>query len=492
MDDSISLEKGLLLQDLPPFHELGKIAEEFDVELTLYGGSASRAVMRLFYRPDDQFDIFDLTPFTSDIDLAHSGDKELTPKIRAAIHDRVPFASWCRWAVTDAQGFAEAAQNMEMGLRVPLREIRFSNKQPFYPDAQVLEDLRSHTVSWHRNPAFADSSYAREGKTIEVFGLLMAMNVVADMQDIAGKGLLRNELEALKWLHSREAILEVRDAQRPPATTLSEDGFQLQRTLSPVASRAWHLTAVRRGRGKFDQLDSAFDRLFDALFFYSGRGAQRARGDFALGQSAISVTRRTVSGEMRVPQTELALTTGHEAEIIVRDRLEKIAQAIGLTEIPQIDPAYEVIAVFHDITVKQTSKDRAEEERDSGDYASVPSGEFIQLAWSNAGGQKPQGITGFYLPAGDNPAMIARMMTQPAALAVGGMFDAEQCWLRVDLEGLAYRDRGVINDPVIDVIALAPRQRRQDSSKNSSPWDLSTGGGAFRQDDLGRSTGKTA
>jgi hypothetical protein len=112
------------LQDLAPFDTLGDIAKACKVELTLYGGTASRAAMHHFYRPDEELDIFDLAPFSSDIDLEHSGSGEKTVEILLAIQDLVPFANWFRWSIIDYERADKAAAQRAVSTRIPLREMR--------------------------------------------------------------------------------------------------------------------------------------------------------------------------------------------------------------------------------------------------------------------------------------------------------------------------------------------------------------------------------
>jgi hypothetical protein len=274
---------------------------------------------------------------------------------------------------------------------------------------------------------------------------MMALNVEADMDDISGReATLRDEAGAWEWLRSDQARVE--------AATLGVENSTLQ-------SRAWHLTAARRARGSRNPLDLAIDELLGVspveLQFQTALSG-------GLVSNAITVTKRGISGALRVPQTEVTAISGQMAARHVMNRLRKIAEALDLETRPQIDPCYEILAVFRNLTVIPTAVEQAAEENDSGDYASVPSGEFVQLAWPIANGDNVAGITGFYLPASDDPAMIAHVMNQPTPLAIGGKFDSGHCWLRVDIETLAFRNEGMPREIPIDVIALAPRIQRRE------------------------------
>ena len=135
----------LWLQDFLPFAALKDVAHRFKVQIAVFGGAASRAAM---YRACDRhdIDIFDLAPFSSDIDLVHTGDAKLTSAIAADIADRVPFSTWCRWAILDDKAARRALANRNASTQVPLRRIGFGTGGPskLPPQAQVdLSEGRS-------------------------------------------------------------------------------------------------------------------------------------------------------------------------------------------------------------------------------------------------------------------------------------------------------------------------------------------------------------
>ena len=432
-----------LLQDLAPFAELGPIARELSVELTLYGGSASRAAMCLFYRPGDRFDIFDLTPFSSDIDLAHTGDKSKTPEVRAAIFDGVPFASWCRWSIADAASYDEARRNTLQGVQVPLRQLRFStNRKEAWPEV-VLADLAARRVSWGRLPDFDKTSYAQQHSTLEIFGLFMALNVVADMEEIAGDAKLAEEADSLKWLSSDEAL-----AEADLARELAGDPKAAR-----LIARAWHLVAVRRARG----WTGIWDELLARWLMRAESGLTDEEALLPAPGTATGVSKLTGSGEMRVLRREFAVLTGPAAEQWTDARLAEIARLLDLEVVPAIDPLYRVAAVVPGVQVVATPVGQEFAEVDSGAFASYPEGEFMHLAWPVEVGPQPDVLTGFYLPAGNDTATVGRLMASQTTLAVGGRFPGGNCWLRVDIEELSRCEGVTAAQTTIDVVALTPR-----------------------------------
>src|SRR5690242_10552140 len=86
------------ISDIAQLGELSEIGRQFGVKFRLHGGVASRLVRRAIGRTVfEPFDLFDLTPFTADVDLLHSGTETQTPDILAAIFFTVPGADCFRW-----------------------------------------------------------------------------------------------------------------------------------------------------------------------------------------------------------------------------------------------------------------------------------------------------------------------------------------------------------------------------------------------------------
>src|ERR1700739_1317161 len=78
------------LYEIPGFDGLIQISKRFDVEFTAIGGFVRRVALHLRER-ESLVDLTTLVPFSSDIDLIHTGETSASPAITAALLDAVPF-----------------------------------------------------------------------------------------------------------------------------------------------------------------------------------------------------------------------------------------------------------------------------------------------------------------------------------------------------------------------------------------------------------------
>ena len=103
---------GFSFDDFPAIAPLELIASDLRINLTLFGGAASRALMyKIAESPYEKATLFDLAPFSSDFDLSHDGDKEVSSQLRKRIADDVPFASWFRWSILDGDQASAARRD---------------------------------------------------------------------------------------------------------------------------------------------------------------------------------------------------------------------------------------------------------------------------------------------------------------------------------------------------------------------------------------------
>jgi hypothetical protein len=400
------------LHELPPFACFEGLARDFGVDFTLRGGAAARAAMYLEYRPGEDFDLFDVAPFTSDIDLRHSGEAQLTPLIRDAIRERVPFASWCRWSLLDGEKSALEQDNMELSTRVPLRSVHFETRQDTPLPADVLSDLRARRVSVFRNPAFSSSGLARTDRDLEVFGVLLALNTLVDLREVSGGGTVAHWGLVLNWLAEPAARDQLRRAGSSPE----------------LGARLWHMLAPQIARA-----DAEDRRWQEALSAFLRDGSLQQFGLSAgaiSGKHALSVSRLVSTGGFRVPELLPAVLTGTRARLEVVAALERLS--LPFAPALRLDPAFEIVAFIPDLTVVGGTV--SEEDMDVGHYSQA-NDEFLHLTWksrrNSASDNVAAGLTAVALPSSN------RQETDLAtsALAVGGMFRSGQPWVRLDVGG---------------------------------------------------------
>lgn len=161
---------GYSFADFPALAPLELIGNDLGINLVLFGGSASRALMHKFAGSlDDKTTLFDLAPFSSDFDLSHDGDNDVTRQLRERIADGIPFAGWFRWSVLDGEKSRAAYAARAKSTNVPLRRIEIGNRGNSRVPQQAVVDIDNLAVSFNRNPDYEDSALAQSGRDVEFF-----------------------------------------------------------------------------------------------------------------------------------------------------------------------------------------------------------------------------------------------------------------------------------------------------------------------------------
>ena len=415
----------LRLQDLEPFAPLGEIAKEFDVDITLFGGTASRAAMSMAYGAGAPLDLFDLAPFTSDIDLEHSGDASITNELLTAIEESVPFASWFRWSINDRERARKSAASRAVSTRVPLRDLRISTTALSQIPSEAIRDLRRRTVSFQRNTRFRSSHLAAETLDVEVFGLMMVLNVYADMDEIAGEIARTDDFATIEnWLSSAAMGDLSLAASRPR-----------------LAARFWHLLANRLAHAGPDTINQ---RLLEVARASGVLDSLRIdAGDLGTSR-ALSVSKFTSTGGFRVPELTPSIVTGADAESELLRLVESAAQRARIADPPSartldglIDPAFELVAVVPELPLSRTGS-TVDVELDSVDaHFSGSEQDFVEIAWNHSGDVKlnPHGLTAQLMPMEN----LTQLLTTSALPAVGGVFAGHRPWVRARFDDLMER-----------------------------------------------------
>lgn len=434
----------LRLQDFEAFAPLAEIARRTGTEIVLHGGAASRAVMHAFYRGDTGFDLFDVAPFNSDIDLDHNGDAEKTAEILTAISAgmlaeesagivtamaaEIPFASWFRWSINDLERARLAKAQRAVSTDVPLRRIRLSTASEAKIPAMAMRDLVERRVSFARNLAFGEGA-ALTGPDVELYGLMMALNAWTEMQEIAGAEIDFDVDGAMDWIRDGFESSALAQAENPA-----------------VAARFWHLLSGRLARVGLDRFNRALLKVGEPVLEQLGIPVE-ALGDPAY---AFAVSKVTSAAGFRVPELTPAILTGDRARQGFHEVIERLAGRIGLPrgELPAdlselIDPSLELVAVIPELTLNPYGADADISEDDADPFYSGLGQEFVQFAWDNPLGDRldPHGLTGQVLVLG-----APDMGAASALPLVGGTFGPDRGWVRARIDDLL--ERGLDGGPV--------------------------------------------
>ena len=403
------------LQDIGPFRGLGAVARKLKIPLTLIGGTASRAAIRLVRRPRMRLDLFDLAPFSSDIDLEYDAEPERGPAVMAAIQEHVPFASWFRWSLIDRKRAAKAAAQREVSTIVPLRRIRFSTHYPPDISEEALMDLHTGEVSFWRNPNF--SSKAKDGlmRDAEIFGLMMALNVEVDVRAFDRRAPGLDEEAALRWLKNGgwDDLVRILDDER-------------------LRGRFWTLFATRWS------LAGPTGRVFETLTQMAEEVGILGKLDFDPRDvdAPIGLSKLSKQGLFRAPELSPRVVTGEDAAISFVAVMNDVIGSMGLPRrirIPDeaIDPSLELVAIASMITIAKLPR-KSEDPEPPDVFESGLDDEFIQVSWPHKGRVvNKSGFTAQLLPY----AQRLSGTSFSSVPAVGGV-QGERAWVRIRLDDL--------------------------------------------------------
>jgi hypothetical protein len=206
----------LSLFDVPGLENLRAVCDEFGVEFTAVGGlvrNLARApVVRDPTIPGP--DLFALAPFASDIDLIHTGDDALTPRILDAIHAEVPAADCFRWQVRSVASNAVYWEATKVNAIVPVNLMSLSTRgrgglrDPW----NGFLDIVDRNYRYVRNGFYRHSPLYRAGRDLEFFSVLLYVRVLLEA------GLTPPEF--FRQAGIKDAVRVVTDAEDDPRTAV--------------------------------------------------------------------------------------------------------------------------------------------------------------------------------------------------------------------------------------------------------------------------------
>ena len=123
-----------------------------------------------------------LVPFTSDIDLIHSGQTAINADIVAAIRDSVPFGEALRWQIRSAEEDHRFAQALRFNDIIPatLMTLSTSKKRGIADPWNGQKDIHNHAYRFIRNARYRMSPLYHEGRDLELFAALLYIKVLLD------------------------------------------------------------------------------------------------------------------------------------------------------------------------------------------------------------------------------------------------------------------------------------------------------------------------
>lgn len=249
------------IYDIPGLERLRSIAEEFGVRFKIIGSLPRRVLLSQMSAFEPQT-LWDLVPFTSDIDLIHSGDSTQTRAITNGIFRQIPFSETFRWQVASER---ERSQYDEFVARYAdwIADNRiWIDDTGLHDDRDAARGEYSNgELSFVLNPDYHSSALFREGRDLPILGVLL---------------YLRNALQLSQWIPNFKIwnVDSFQNASKRVEQSSSKSALDVLNQNSHVANRLIYLycamALAARNHGELaDVLGSAglfrfVERLHDA------------------------------------------------------------------------------------------------------------------------------------------------------------------------------------------------------------------------------------
>ena len=167
------------LHDVAGLEPLERIAREHDVDIVATGGLARRLFAIAVREPDVTApDLFDLVPFTADIDLTHTGESALTTRIMRGIREAVPMADCFRWELRSAAEAEESRAARAYAAVVPIHAVTLGVLAGFDDPLDARSDVEQRRHRYRRNPEYASSPRFLAGQDLEAFSTLRYLRTI--------------------------------------------------------------------------------------------------------------------------------------------------------------------------------------------------------------------------------------------------------------------------------------------------------------------------
>lgn len=181
------------LTDVVGLERLSDLCARFKVTITAHGSLLRHLVARLssstfesptpddvILTPEVPYDLFDLVPFASDIDLYHSGPDSLTDPLRATLLDLIPSAECFRWQLISSRQNEERMLSLHCSALIPANLLTLStaSQTGIHDPWRGISDIRTSTYRFIRNGFYSDSPLFRQNRDLELFSALHYFRVL--------------------------------------------------------------------------------------------------------------------------------------------------------------------------------------------------------------------------------------------------------------------------------------------------------------------------
>ncbi|MGY3347207.1 MULTISPECIES: hypothetical protein [unclassified Bradyrhizobium] len=183
------------LLDIPVFSKLGRVCNQHNLDITLFGGAVTRLVKAAGGNDltsavlNDFDDLFALAPPFSDFDISHSGSPSQNALIQRAILDFVPNGECFRWDIRARSEWAIYEAAARYNNRIPARQMSLStNPQSGFQDPlNGRADIKAGMYRYERNSAYGHSPLFLQIRDLELFSALIYLITVFEDQAVKGR-----------------------------------------------------------------------------------------------------------------------------------------------------------------------------------------------------------------------------------------------------------------------------------------------------------------
>lgn len=320
------MHTALCLFDLPGLDRLADVCSEFKIRLTAHGGLVRRLVMRL---PSDgpwnnlSFDLFDLVPFASDIDLIHDGKEALTAQIQDSVYRHIPNAECFRWELRSAASRTVFETAVRLNNFIPATLMRLST----LPGSGIWDpwggwdDIKTGSYRYIRNGFYTGSPLYKAGRDMELFSALLYLQAILEAE------LPIDRLKNQPGMGDVRAVIADAASDRASMIALQESAYlrgrllYLFKNLVAAARSATALDVALKESG-FTSLQSVLDQNVGAL-------ANAIKSLYPSPPKALVVTGRLGGDLFRLPHTTDAWVS-KDAPQRLGDALESSLQLKGV------------------------------------------------------------------------------------------------------------------------------------------------------------------
>lgn len=303
------------LFDIPGLDGLAEVCSEFNVRLTAHGGLVRRLILRLPAKDAWQslsFDLFDLSPFASDIDLIHDGPDALTPRIQDSIYRHVPNAECFRWELRSAASRTTIETAVRFNNFIPATLMRLST----FPGSGIWDpwdgwgDIKASPPSYRfiRNGFYKESPLYKAGKDLELFSALLYLQVVLEA------GVSADILTGQPGMKVARFVIGDFGSDLTSVIALQESAYLRSRLLYLFKNL---VTAAHSAAALDAALDASdFNSLQQSLNQHIGSLGASVKSLYSPPPKSVATTGRVGGDVFRLPHTTDAWTSDDASELL--------------------------------------------------------------------------------------------------------------------------------------------------------------------------------